>query len=143
VYDFYCDWDVSCKSCSFGFKIMIKFIIQGCLPTLNEYTSANRRNKYAGAKMKADTETLIAYHIKTQLTEKERLTGCFALEIDWYEKDSRKDFDNVAMAQKFVLDSLTACGIIPNDSRKYFTEMQHRIFVDKLNPRVEVRLIER
>ena len=30
---------------------MIKFTIQGCLPTLNEYTNCNRGNRYSGAKM--------------------------------------------------------------------------------------------
>lgn len=33
-----------------------KFFIPGRLPGLNDYTAANRYNRYAGAKMKKDTE---------------------------------------------------------------------------------------
>jgi Holliday junction resolvase RusA-like endonuclease len=118
---------------------LIKFTIQGSLPSLNEYVNANRRNRYAGAKMKQDTDKLISYYIKAQVTEK--LKGEFILIVDWYEKDSRKDADNVTFAQKFILDSLQHCGVIPNDNRKYLNEIHHHVYVDKENPRVEVQLI--
>ena len=36
-----------------------KFVIQGRLDGLNEYTKANRGNRYAGNKMKKDNESKV------------------------------------------------------------------------------------
>ena len=38
-------------------------VINGQLDSLNEYTRACRRNRYAGAKMKADNEAIISLYI--------------------------------------------------------------------------------
>jgi len=120
---------------------MIKFTIQGCLPTLNEYTLANRKNKFAGSKMKKDADDLISYYIKAQVTE--TINKEFIVAIDWYEKDRRTDADNICHGVKYILDSLQQCGVIPNDNRKYINELHHTVHVDKENPRIEVQLIER
>ena len=118
---------------------LIKFTVLGSLPSLNEYVNANRRNRYAGAKMKQDAEILVEHYIKLQGVQS--IESKFELQIDWYEKDNRKDADNVASATKFLLDSMAKSGVIKNDSRKYLTKISHEIFVDKVNPRIEVTLI--
>lgn len=41
--------------------------INGQLDSLNEYTRACRRNRYAGAKMKADNEAIISLYIGMQM----------------------------------------------------------------------------
>jgi Holliday junction resolvase RusA-like endonuclease len=119
--------------------VEVKFTVLGNLPTLNEYTGANRRNRYAGASMKANAEKLIAHYLKLQGVPS--IDKPFKLSVDWYEKDLKKDFDNVVFAQKFLLDSMVENKVIPNDSRRYFSQMEHRIFVDKENPRIEVTLL--
>ena len=49
----------------------MKFTIKGRFPSLNEYTSANRSNRYAGSKMKKDCHKQVIEAIKgTQVTKK-------------------------------------------------------------------------
>ena len=40
----------------------MKLVIPGTLPGLNEYTKANRTNKYVAAKFKREAEGLIGYY---------------------------------------------------------------------------------
>lgn len=60
----------------------------------------------------------------------------------WYEKDRRRDKDNVAMAKKFILDSLQEMDIIRNDGWKEIIGFVDEFFIDKENPRIEVLLYE-
>ena len=41
-----------------------------------------------------------------------------ALKITWYEKNKRRDVDNITFATKFIQDALVKCGVIENDSQK-------------------------
>ncbi len=119
---------------------MIKIVIDGRLDGLNELINANRRNKYAGAKLKRDNESIITNYIKTQCNVKfERVR----ISIDWYEKNKRRDFDNIASAKKYILDALVKCEVIPNDGWKnIYPEFTDRFFHDKENPRIEVVIEE-
>jgi Holliday junction resolvase RusA-like endonuclease len=87
------------------------------LPGLNEYTNANRRNRYAGAKMKKDTEEVITWHL-ARLPKMEK-----PVEIDfhWIEPNRRRDLDNVAFAKKFILDALVKSGKLKDDNRRHVT----------------------
>lgn len=106
-----------------------RFDIDKQLPSLNQYTSANRANKYAGAKFKKEQEEYIASCINKALASGE--LQCFDepvhIFIDWYEKDKRRDCDNIQSSQKFILDALQQQGIIPNDNRKYVKQVHHRV----------------
>jgi len=82
------------------------------LPSLNEVISANRRNKYAGAKLKKETQKLIEHYVKLQCKKK---FARIRVNIDWYEPNKKRDFDNIASAKKFILDALVKCGVVPND----------------------------
>lgn len=89
--------------------------IKGKLPSLNEYINACRRNRYAGAKMKQETETLVGY----QLVALRPIKAPVIIHFFWYEKNSRRDKDNVAAAKKFILDAMQKTGKIPNDNNKF------------------------
>ena len=118
----------------------MKLIIQGTLPNLNQYVLACRSNKFAGSKMKKDTEALITLYIKTQL--KTQIKGSVNLSFKWYEPNKRRDLDNIAFAKKFILDALVKNGILENDNWQYVKGFTDEFFIDKENPRVEVEINE-
>ena len=119
---------------------MQKFIIRGRLDGLNEYTNKNRRNPYAGAKMKKDNETIVIYYIKFfKLKKVDKYP--IKIKIDWYEKNRKRDIDNITFATKFILDGIVKAEIMQNDSQKYVNEIEHHVYIDKDNPRIEVSLI--
>ena len=64
------------------------------------------------------------------------------LEITWYEKDRRRDIDNISYAVKFINDSLVEAKIIKDDSQQYVKSIINHIEVDRQNPRIEVEIIE-
>ena len=102
------------------------------LPGLNEYTEQNRRNHFAGAKMKKNNELAIKLYIinalrKGQITKH---TEKCRLKLLWIEKNNRRDGDNIAFAIKFIQDALVACGVFPDDSRKYICGLHHDFKVD-------------
>lgn len=116
----------------------MNFTILGRLPSLNEYTKANRTNIYVGAKMKKDAQAQIKQGLQG-VTRREVLTPC-QVRFKWYEPNEKRDLDNVAFAKKFILDALVEEGILPNDSPKYVRGFQDLFFVDKVNPRIEVEI---
>lgn len=118
-----------------------KFIIYGRLDGLNEYTKSNRSNKYKGNKTKQDNEFLVSLYIR-QAKLKKVDKYPIALKITWYEKNKRRDIDNITFATKFIQDALVKCGILENDSQKYINRIEHNVSVDKDNPRIEVEIIE-
>lgn len=121
-------------------KSIQKFIIYGRLPGLNEYTSSNRSNPYAGANMKKKAErTVIKALSDSGITP---AVTPVLISYNWYEKDNKRDADNVSFAQKFIQDALVEEGILPDDSRKYVVGSNHRVYTDKINPRIEVTIIE-
>ena len=115
----------------------IKLIIPGELVDLNTYISAERRNRYAGAKIKqemTDYITLLAKRLKTEIRTPVRLV------YRWYCKDKRKDKDNVAFAKKFIQDGLVNAGVLKNDGWNDIEGFTDEFYVDKLNPRIEVEI---
>lgn len=99
---------------------MIKFTIPHRLPGLNEYTAANRGNKYAGASLKSSAEALILHSIRQCVVrETKPLQPPVIVKFTWYEKTKRRDKDNVAFAKKFILDAMQKAGILANDNNAY------------------------
>ena len=119
----------------------MKFTILGRLDGLNAYTTKNRTNPYAGAKMKHQNEKVVIYYIrKAKLKKVEKFP--IKLKIKWYEPNKRRDVDNICFAVKFIQDALVKEGIIPDDSQQYITSIEHEVLVDKDNERIEVELVE-
>lgn len=61
----------------------------------------------------------------------------------WYEKDKRRDLDNVSsFGRKVIQDALVYTGVIQNDGWKEITGFSDEFYVDKKNPRIEVEIEE-
>lgn len=118
----------------------MKFVIPGRLPSLNDYINACRKNKYAGAKFKKDTEEFIRYCIKN--AKLQPLSVPAALFVKWYEPNEKRDADNVQSGQKYILDALVSEKILKNDTRRYVKQINHEILTDRKNPRIEVEIKE-
>lgn len=119
------------------------FYIPLKLPGLNEYTRANRSNAYQGAEMKRETENDISIYIRKAMQEGKlhrHNCQCF-LVLNWYEKNYRRDGDNIAFAVKFIQDALVSNDVFPDDSRKYIIGLQH-YFHKADDYGVEVRIEE-
>lgn len=114
----------------------MKLVIEGRLPSLNEHLNATNRNRFAGAKMKSDTEAKIGWFIKAQLHRK--IKGKYRVDFSWYEPNKRRDIDNIIFAHKYILDALVRNGIVEDDSQKYLTQISDRVLIDQENPRIEV-----
>lgn len=121
-----------------------EFTIKQKLPSLNQVILANRTNRYAGAKLKRETEEMIGASIRSALAEKTlyKPNKAVIVEIDYYERTKRRDCDNIiAGGTKLILDALVREGVLINDSRKYVKQM-HCNVVDGKEDFVVVRLIE-
>ena len=95
-----------------------EFVIDGKLPSLNSYTQANRYNKYAGSKMKANNQSYIRGCIYQQL-ERKTIQKPVIVHCTWVEDNRKRDLDNIRFAVKFILDALVECKILENDSCRY------------------------
>lgn len=115
--------------------------IAGRLSGLNEYTKACRTNKYAGAKLKEQNEKKVAAAIYGTCP-----TVTFRTPVQiiyrWYEKNKRRDKDNIAFAKKFINDALVECGTLQGDGWQYVVGFVDEFYIDKENPHVEVEIRE-
>ena len=94
---------------------MIKVMIHGRLPSLNEYIEAERTSRYKAAKMKNETEELIFWQIKKMKPIKSKIR----IKFIWFEENRRRDPDNVRFSVKFILDALQKAGKLKNDNASW------------------------
>lgn len=118
----------------------MRFIIPGRLPCMNDLIAANRLNKYAGAGVKKKTQRQIILILQPQV-QGQRFTEKVNIRIEYYEKNMRRDEDNVMSAAKFILDALQDMELILNDSQKY-VHLTQEVFTDRENPRIEIEVNE-
>ena len=115
-------------------------IINGRLDNLNDYITACRTNHYKGAHLKAKNEHKVQAEIYEQLGRL-RITRPVRMIYRWYEKDRRRDLDNVSsFGRKVIQDALVDTGVIKNDGWKEITGFSDEFYVDKKNPRIEVEI---
>lgn len=119
----------------------MKLILDGTLPSLNEYIQAERSNRYAAAKIKSATELYITLMIKNQLRGWQP-TGPVEIAFRWCEKNRRRDKDNVCFAKKFILDALQRAGTLSGDGWRQVAGFTDSFAVDKQRPRVEIEITE-
>ncbi len=126
---------------------MATFTIRGRLPSLNELIRWDRivgrrgRGRFYGAIKRRQAIALVAGYIWDAKLSK--FMGPVDIRILWVEPNARRDYDNIASGQKFVLDALVNTGTIQGDSRKWIPEpVEHEFAVDKKDPRVEVTIDE-
>ena len=118
----------------------MKFVIQGSLPDLNEYTKTCRGNAYGANTLKKNTERIITLYARQARLKP--FTKPVMIHIEWFEKNNRRDIDNVVFAKKFILDALVKMHVLSNDSRKYVKEITDHVETDTVNPRIEVTILE-
>ena len=119
---------------------MIKLIVLGTLPGLNEYTDANRTDPRAGNRMKKKAQEQIEWSIASKIRQ---LTPPIKISYLWVEQTKRRDLDNISFAQKFVQDALVNLKALPNDGWNEIQGFTHNFTVDKTNPRVEITIYEK
>ena len=119
-----------------------KLVIKGSLPGLNEYTSANRSNRYVGAKMKMEAEQLIGWSIRQQIKDVSFQDPVY-IRFKWIEKNRKRDLDNIAMAKKFIIDALVRHKIIVSDGWSGVIGFEDVFDVDHEDPRIEVSIYEK
>lgn len=122
---------------------MNELIIEGRLPSFNDYISEYRRNKYCDAKYKETTEEVIGLYIRVAVRngKLQPVTNPCCAHIEWHE-GAKRDIDNIQSGQKFIFDALQKNGILPNDSQRWVTQIYHKVVRDK-NEFVRVRLEEK
>ena len=117
--------------------------INGHLDGLNEYTRTTRGNLYAGASMKKRNEKKVMDAINEALDDAELCAvtdrDAYPLKviIAWYD-DTRRDFDNIVFAKKFIFDALVSAGILKDDGRKYIAAVEECVITEKESPRIEI-----
>lgn len=116
------------------------FVIPGRLPSMNQYINACKRAWFVGSAFKKKQMKLIGVFViahKIPVFEKP-----VVMSFVWYEKDRRRDRDNIRSAEKYVMDTLTTMKRIKNDTQKWVLDSHHKVALDPLNPRVEVTIEE-
>lgn len=81
-------------------------------PTLNDIIATARRHHFASAAQKKEWTDAIALACSNMMS----FTGEVWLEFVWFVKNRRRDPDNIAGAQKYILDGLVKAGIITDDN---------------------------
>lgn len=118
-----------------------RLVIPGRLPGLNEYTNDNRSNRHKGAAMKKDAQEVVQWCIMSQL-QRVRFDKPVFLLFTFYEKDRRRDHDNVSsFARKVIQDALVACKVLKDDGWDQVTGYLDQFRVDPKHPRITVQFI--
>ena len=118
-----------------------RFVIYGRLPSLNDYVRAERSGWQAANKMKQENETIVI--AAARRAHVSRITKPVYIRYTFYEKNRRRDKDNVAgIAHKIVQDALVKARNLQNDSWDYVTGFSDDFKIDAKNPRIVVELVE-
>ena len=120
-----------------------KLIIPGRLDGLNNFIGANRSNSCAGKNIKKRNERIVRKSIESCL-HGVRIENPVYMEYIWCEKDMRRDLDNISsFGRKVIQDALVNAAVLKGDGWKHVVGFSDRFEVDKENPRIEVRIIEK
>ena len=112
------------------------------LDNLNDYITACRSNQYKGAKLKAKNEQKVLAEIYEQFGRL-RIRKPVRMVYRWYEKDRRRDLDNVSsFGRKVIQDALVQSHVLQNDGWKEIVGFSDEFFTDPENPRIEVEIEE-
>lgn len=112
--------------------------IPGRLPGYNELTHG-----HWAARQRVKDAAMMVVGWRMREARLQMFTGKVTVEIRCYEKDARRDDDNVTSgAAKVILDAMQKCGILANDNQKHVRCVKHPVEVDRKNPRVEIIIEE-
>ena len=117
---------------------MAKLIVPGRLPGLNVYIDAERTNRQIAARMKRRDMELVMWAAKGCLRGW-KPKGPVVMHYTWYERDRRRDMDNVSSyGRKIIQDALVKGGFLKNDGWKHINGFSDEFYVDSKRPRIEV-----
>jgi len=114
------------------------FTIKGELTDYNTYSNAQRFNRFAGAKIKAD----MTEYVRMQVLRIPKIKTPAYFTFNWFCKNEKKDPDNIASSKKFIFDGLMKAGKLENDGWKQVAGFSDQFFLNKKNPRIEVEISE-
>lgn len=121
-------------------RMIYKLIIKGRLDGQNEYIRACRTSPYKGSDMKHDNEAKVMQAIYEQFGRL-RIQKPVIMRYAWYEKNTRRDLDNISsFGRKVIQDALVKTKILQNDGWANIKGFLDRFYVDKENPRIEVEI---
>lgn len=120
-------------------SIVYKIKIKGALDDLNTYIKAERSHRNMGAEMKKVNTEIVEWQTKNLEPIKHYPLH---VHITWFNRDEKKDPDNIAFAKKYILDGLKKSGVIKDDSRKYIKSFSDDFEVDK-DEHIEITLTYR
>lgn len=122
-------------------KVLLRLRIPGRLPGLNEYISAERRNRYAAAKLKRDSQNYVAFCAMAQPLP--RILKPVVISYHFYEPNRRRDHDNVSgFAHKVIQDALVELRVLKDDGWNEILGYIDSFSLDKKEPRIEVEIRE-
>lgn len=119
-----------------------RLVVPGKLHNLNDYISAERSNRYAGAHMKKTDQNIIFQQAKKQLRGIQLKKPVF-MEYVWYEENRLRDKDNISSyGRKVIQDGLVKARVLHGDGWSHIEGFSDRFEVDKVNPRIEILIRE-
>ena len=119
-----------------------EFTIPGKLPSLNDFISAERTNRYKGAQMKRTAQDRCSLAIYKAIRGV-KITKKIRIHYIFYEKNTRRDLDNISgFAHKVIQDALVMCGVIKDDGWKNIVSYTDTFAIDREDPRIVVMLEE-
>ena len=121
---------------------MISFTIKGSLAGLNELIAANRSYRIKGNKLKRNNTDIVKSAIYEAGLKGYECIEPVKINFYWYEKNKKRDKDNIASAKKYILDAMIETGLIRNDGWKNVTGFKDRFDIDKDDPKVMVLVFE-
>lgn len=122
---------------------MVKLVIPGRLPGLNEYIAAERTSRFKAASMKRENETLVLLAAKKSLRKWRQTDKPVMMRYTWYELNRKRDMDNISSyGRKVIQDALVRGGYLRGDGWEHISGFADGFAVDKKNPRIEVEITE-
>lgn len=119
-----------------------KLEIKGRLPSLNQFISAERTNRFKGASFKAQNQKTVEFFVNQQL-KGVQIRNPVRIDYEWYESNYRRDLDNVSgFGHKVIQDALVACGVLEDDDSKHVVGYTDVFTVDREYPHIVVYLEE-
>ena len=117
-------------------------IIHGRLDNLNDYIKALDTSRYKGSALKNENESKVLQEIYSQFGRL-RIIKPVKMHYIWYEKDKRRDLDNVSsFGRKVIQDALVKSRVLQNDGWNEIKGFSDEFYVDSKNPRIEVLIEE-
>lgn len=117
-------------------------IIHGRLDNLNDYIKALDTSRYKGSALKSENESKVLQEIYSQFGRL-RIIKPVKMHYVWYEKDKRRDLDNVSsFGRKVIQDALVKSRVLQNDGWNEIKGFSDEFYVDSKNPRIEILIEE-